>query len=126
MDGRERPSPPDPALADAIRRTYLAQERTLLAWWRSGLAAVAVSLAIGRLIPALMDADPTTFGLLGVAFGVIGLALFVIGAMRDRHVQRALHDGRFVPLGSAVVWIVSGAFAVLSIATVLLIVDTAF
>ena len=31
------------------------EERTLLAWWRSGLAALAVALGVGRLLPALLD-----------------------------------------------------------------------
>jgi uncharacterized membrane protein YidH (DUF202 family) len=37
---------------DDTRRTYLAEERTLLAWWRSGLAALAVASAVGRLVPS--------------------------------------------------------------------------
>jgi hypothetical protein len=44
-----------------------------------------------------------------VAFGVIGLALFAIGAFGDRHLRRALHDGRFVPLGATVPLIVDTA-----------------
>ena len=38
---------------DATRRTRLANERTYLAWWRTGLAAFAVSLGAGRLVPAI-------------------------------------------------------------------------
>jgi uncharacterized membrane protein YidH (DUF202 family) len=46
----------DPAARqDASRRTLLAEERTFLAWFRSGLAAIAVSLAVGRLLPALVE-----------------------------------------------------------------------
>lgn len=41
------PQPTDGA-ADALRRTRLANERTHLAWWRTGLAALAVSLGAGR------------------------------------------------------------------------------
>jgi putative membrane protein len=32
---------------DATRRTLLANERTYLAWWRTGLTSLAVSLAAG-------------------------------------------------------------------------------
>ena len=42
----------EPGTHDASRRTYLAEERTLLAWWRSGLAAFAVAVGVGRLLPA--------------------------------------------------------------------------
>ena len=34
---------------DAMRRTPLANERTYLAWWRTGLATFAVSFGAGRL-----------------------------------------------------------------------------
>ena len=45
---------PDPAqLVDASRRTYLAGERTQLAWWRTGLAALAVAIGVGRVVPEL-------------------------------------------------------------------------
>jgi uncharacterized membrane protein YidH (DUF202 family) len=35
------------------RQTRLAAERTQLAWWRTGLAAIAVGIGIGRILPAL-------------------------------------------------------------------------
>jgi uncharacterized membrane protein YidH (DUF202 family) len=38
---------------DATRRTRLANERTYLAWWRTGLTALAVSFGAGRLVPQL-------------------------------------------------------------------------
>ncbi|MGZ5314068.1 MAG: DUF202 domain-containing protein, partial [Solirubrobacterales bacterium] len=41
---------------DATRRTRLANERTQLAWWRTGLTALAVAVGIGRVIPEL---DPS-------------------------------------------------------------------
>ena len=34
---------------DATRRTRLANERTYLAWWRTGLTAFAVSFGAGRI-----------------------------------------------------------------------------
>lgn len=40
---------------DATRRTRLANERTYLAWWRTGLTGFAVSLGAGKLVPALTD-----------------------------------------------------------------------
>jgi hypothetical protein len=46
----------EPGTHDASRRTYLAEERTLLAWWRSGLAAFAVSCP-PRVVPI---EDPRT------------------------------------------------------------------
>jgi putative membrane protein len=40
---------------DATRRTRLANERTYLAWWRTGLTALAVSFGAGRLLPELSN-----------------------------------------------------------------------
>jgi putative membrane protein len=36
---------------DATWRTRLANERTYLAWWRTGLTAVAVAFGAGKLVP---------------------------------------------------------------------------
>ena len=62
----------DPAARqDASRRTLLAEERTFLAWFRSGLAAIAVSLAVGRLLPALVEGDQRVYRLLGIVYGLL-------------------------------------------------------
>ena len=37
-------------------QTRLSAERTQLAWWRTGLTAIAVGIEIGRILPAL---DPS-------------------------------------------------------------------
>jgi uncharacterized membrane protein YidH (DUF202 family) len=108
---------PDPAI-DATRRTFLAEERTFLAWLRSGLAAIAVSLAVGRLLPALLDADQDVYRILGVGYGLLGIFLMVYGAIRQRVVERHLVAGGFAPLPSWVVVVLGGAGLVLGIATV--------
>ncbi len=55
--GSEEPRAPNDGavknVGDATRRTHLANERTYLAWWRTGLAALAVSLGAGKLVPPL-------------------------------------------------------------------------
>jgi uncharacterized membrane protein YidH (DUF202 family) len=45
---------------DAARRTRLANERTFLAWWRTGLTALAVCVALGRIVPGVSvgEANP--------------------------------------------------------------------
>jgi len=42
-------------VADATRRTRLANERTYLAWWRTGLTALAVSIGFGKIVPGVSD-----------------------------------------------------------------------
>lgn len=108
---------------DASRRTYLAEERTLLAWWRSGLAALAVALAVGRLLPALVDADSSMpFVALGAAYAMLGLGMVVFGSVRERIVARAFAEGRFAPLPSGVVLGLTAYLAVLAVATVALVI----
>jgi len=108
---------------DPSRRTYLAEERTFLAWLRSGLAALGVSLAVGRLLPALLDASPAPYVALGIGFGALGLFFFVFGALRQRALERALAAGAFRPLppivvlGLAVVGIALSAGTLLLVAT---------
>ena len=109
---------------DASRRTYLAEERTLLAWWRSGLASLAVALGVGRLLPALLDSDPTApFVALGVAYALLGLGMVLFGSVRERTVARAFAEGRFAPLPSAAVIGLTAYLAVLAVATVVLVVS---
>lgn len=113
-----QPAPPD----DATRRTYLAQERTLLAWWRSGLAALAVAIGIGRLTPAVLNVSASPFVTLGVGFGILGLAFVFLGARRDRAVVRHLETGDFAPLDSRVVWGMTAAILILGAVTIVLLV----
>ncbi len=82
--------------ADATRRTRLASERTELAWWRTGLTALAVALAVGRVIPGL-DHRSTRWPYLavGVCFAVYGIAVLAYGSRRRASVERALTEGRF-------------------------------
>ncbi|MET0559005.1 MAG: DUF202 domain-containing protein [Solirubrobacterales bacterium] len=81
---------------DATRRTRLASERTELAWWRTGLTAMAVAYAVGRVVPELEDRTtrwPYVVG--GIAFAVYGVAVMLYGSIRNRTVQRQLASGRF-------------------------------
>ena len=76
--------PEDPGqVADATRRTRLAAERTLLAWWRSGLTAFAVALATGKLLPELTSGGPGwLYAILGVSYAALGIVLSVYGTLR--------------------------------------------
>jgi putative membrane protein len=115
-------SPDERHFDDPTRRTYLAEERTLLAWWRSGLAALAVSLAVGRLLPAVLgESTSVPFGLLGLGFALLGLFLFVVGAYRHRSVEQALERGSYRSLQSWLVWTITIAMLLLGVGTLLLV-----
>ncbi len=107
---------------DASRRTHLANERTYLAWWRSGLAAIALAVAIGAVLPQLSDGDSDT-GLVGVGvgFGVLGVAVVIYGAVRERVVARALAAGGYEPLPARATVALAAAAALLGIAAVVVV-----
>jgi len=83
---------------DATRRTRLANERTYLAWWRTGLTALAVSLAAGRLVPELSKGANWPYEAIGVAFALVGVALVGYGYVRQKAVDAALARGEYAPL----------------------------
>jgi uncharacterized membrane protein YidH (DUF202 family) len=114
----------EPDSHDASRRTYLAEERTLLAWWRSGLAAFAVSVGVGRLLPALLDEEGRgPFVVLGVAYALLGLGLVLFGSLRERAQAKALAEGGFAPLSRALVTALTAYLALLGLATIALVLS---
>lgn len=96
--------------ADA--RTQLAVERTMLAWWRTGLASLAVALAVGRLLPEI-SGEKTTWPLvtLGLAFALYACGLFIYGTARGASAAR--------PTAGSIV--VAGGGVALAVATIVLI-----
>jgi uncharacterized membrane protein YidH (DUF202 family) len=102
-------------------RSHLAGERTLLAWWRSGLAALAVALGVGRVVPALIDASKGWFVALGVGFAVLALVFTIYGSSRQRQLDRAIAGGDFQPLDGRVVFMLTALLSVLAVATIALV-----
>lgn len=106
----------------APRRTWLAAERTFLAWWRTALAAAVAALAVGRLLPEVLDGAAWPFVALGLGYGAVALGLFVVGARRQRQLTEDIaRGGEFRPLGRGLVLWLSGAGALLTLATLALI-----
>ena len=87
----------DPGRDSAPRRTYLAAERTYLAWLRTGLASIGIALAVGRLIPALIDASQVAFAVLGIAYASLGIFLIIYAAASARRIHIALAEDRPLP-----------------------------
>jgi inner membrane protein YidH len=105
----------------APRRTWLAAERTYLAWLRTGLGALGLALAVGRLIPALVDVSHVEFGLLGVGYGALGVLVLVISAYRIRRVHAALAEQRALPGDVWTMWVLTIFSVILAAFTVALI-----
>ncbi len=121
MEPSRSETPADRQFGAALRRTYLAEERTLLAWWRTGLATVAVALAIGRLLPAVARVPRTPYLWLGTGFGILALTLIIFGTLRQRAVTRALDEGRFASLDQVVVLVMTAFMVGLTLATIVIL-----
>lgn len=95
--------PPDgqAELVDASRRTHLAGERTQLAWWRTGLTALAVALGVGRVVPELdKTATRWPYVVAGVGFALWGILALAYGSHQRTAMEKALREGRFLESGT--------------------------
>jgi putative membrane protein len=89
-------------------RDHLANERTFLAWLRTGVAIVVFGFAIGRFsiaIQEVMKAEglPQSVVRMSVWFGLVsiitGIVLVFAGLKRYRRTRTQLEVGNFEPAG---------------------------
>jgi putative membrane protein len=89
-------------------RDHLANERTFLAWVRTGVATIVFGFAVGRFsiaIRELLQAQgkpPTTPGItawLGMVATVGGVLLILAGLSRYKKTSIQLDSGTFEPAG---------------------------
>jgi putative membrane protein len=89
-------------------RDHLANERTFLAWVRTGVAIVVFGFAIGRFAIAVRQLTEfqghalRTTGLsvwMGAGAMVAGLVLVVAGLLRYRKTRAQIDAGNFEPAG---------------------------
>jgi putative membrane protein len=119
--GTPEKRPGEAETVDATRRTYLASERTYLAWWRSGLTALAISFAAGKLVPGLTGGPEWPYEALGIAYAALGILTFAYGLHRQRLLDRALERGQFVTLGAAATLALTVTGSVLGVFTILVV-----
>lgn len=104
------PMPPEKGFdqdGDATRRTWLASERTVLAWLRTGLTATAVALGVGKIVPDLRHGDRDwPFVVLGAGYGILGIVIVLYGLWRGREVDQAIRAGRYLPLDARAMWVI--------------------
>jgi uncharacterized membrane protein YidH (DUF202 family) len=109
-------------VVDATRRTRLASERTYLAWWRSALAAFAVSLGVGKIVPQLTSGSSVGYEIVGVGYALLGVAFIAYGLFRHQQMEAALVEGRFVPFGRGAALGFAVAGVLLGLATIVVVV----
>ena len=94
-----------------LAREHLANERTFLAWVRTGAAIVVFGFAIGRFSIAMrqltaLQGHPVQTAAISVwmgAFTIVGgAALVVAGLVRYRKTKAQLESGTFEPAGFVV------------------------
>jgi inner membrane protein YidH len=108
---------------DYTRRTLLANERTYLAWWRTGITSVAAALGAARVVPELSNVKHHwPYTVVGVGFTLIGMVCFIYGHMRREAVDRAVRSGEFSEISHRVTLVISVGGAVLAGVLVALIV----
>jgi putative membrane protein len=112
----------EPGVEDATRRTRLANERTYLAWWRTGLTSIAVAVGVGRIAPDVSKVTRWPYEVVGAGFGVLGIAFIWFGYARARAVESALDRGSFAPLGLRLPVALLVAGSVLGAAAVLIVI----
>ena len=112
---------PEPEVADATRRTRLANERTYLAWWRTGLTTLAVAIGVGKIVPELTDAARWPAAVLGAAYALVAVVLLVLGQRRFAHVEAALDRGEFVPLSRQQSTLLAAGGVALAVATLVFV-----
>jgi putative membrane protein len=88
---------------DVTRRTRLANERTYLAWLRTGLTAFAVSLGAGEIVPAVAGGTTWPYTIIGGAFALLGVGFTGFAFVRERQVERALDEGGYAPLDERII-----------------------
>ena len=114
-----------PGIGDGVRRAQMAAERTYLAWWRTALATVAMALAIGRVLPDVVNAGATwPYLMVGGAWGLLSVAIAVYAAVRQRQLRRAIDEGVYAQPHDAAVLVLGAGGVVLVAASALLAVVT--
>jgi putative membrane protein len=111
----------DPDPRDASRRTLLAAERTWLAWWRTALGAAAVSVGVGRVLPAVTKGARWPYTVLGIGYGVLAAAILVAGAVRQQRTDRALRRGYYSHLSSGLMLCLTAGALLLVVGTLILV-----
>jgi putative membrane protein len=109
---------------DAARRTRLANERTYLAWWRTGLTSIAVCIGLGRIVPGVTNVTRWPYEVVGAGFGIFGVAFMVLAHVRMRVVEAAVDRGEFARLDARWTMVLLVAGAMLGIASVVLVVTS--
>ena len=88
---------------DVDYRFILANERTFLAWLRTGLALVAGGVALDQFVA--IASGSRLVGVLSIATILLGAVVGVVGIVRWRQVDLVMHEGKPMPRTRAAPWL---------------------
>ena len=116
----------EPQLAvdrDSRARTHLANERTFLAWLRTGLSLMAVGLAAAGFLPVDLVPGFPYVRLFAALLVLFGTTMVLYGASRYVRACQQIETGSYDPASTAIVTIAAiiGFLGVLGISLVLLL-----
>jgi putative membrane protein len=92
-----------PADPDTRARTHLANERTFLAWFRTGLTLIALGVAAAQFLAASTLTGVRLIPLFSTLVILVGLSLVAIGVWRYHRSHINIDEGRFHPAHLSVV-----------------------
>ncbi len=109
-------APEAPIDSESRIRTHLANERTFLAWFRTGITLIALGLAGGQFLAKGGTSIWHPILLLTVGTIVAGIGLLLIGRARYVRTARLIERGEFRPAAHSVdiavaVFALAGALA---------------
>ena len=112
----QAPSPPAPVRRNPNRiRDHLANERTYLAWMRSGIALLGFGVLIVRirlLRPPLAPQAPGGGWKLGLAFALAGLLMVALSTFHYFGVRNDIEDDSYEPPDR---WVLLSSLVLLSL-----------
>ena len=76
-----------------MARDHLANERTFLAWVRTGLAVIGLGVLIGKLV----ETNGALAEVMGLAFVAFGASMLVYSILRFERVTMLLSAHQFAP-----------------------------
>jgi inner membrane protein YidH len=108
-----------PPMTGSEVRDHLANERTYLAWLRTGMALLGLGFVVARLRIELGQLAPSPAGpgwlrgiTIGLGFAGLAVATVLFATWRYLVVRRMIETQRFVPLGASLVALSTGALAI--------------
>jgi putative membrane protein len=100
-------------------RLFQANERTLLAWLRTGVSLITFGFVIARTSVWVRKDEPLTAtrgaDLIGALFVLLGALTEIVGIARFLRTRRALLAGELAPLGATEIVAIGGSVALLGL-----------